>query len=108
MRTLEDVELDLLTKLKSTESDYATYKYIWENCLINVENCRKELYLVKQRDPKYQEYKEVFLKSIEEEKITRDKFEQISTKLVTIRFKLSEVRDLLNRKRNHQSNLRSV
>ena len=37
-----DLESSLLTQLKNTESEYATYKFIWENCLINVENCRKE------------------------------------------------------------------
>ena len=100
-----DLESSLLTQLKNTESEYATYKYIWENCLIDFENCRKEYFSKKPRDP---EYKKVLLKAIEEEKIARDKFDQSYTNIVTIRLKLSEVRDILNRKRNHQSILRRI
>lgn len=59
----------------------------------------------KPRDP---EYKKVLLKSLEEEKRARDKFDQSYTKIVTIRLKLSEVREVLDRKRNHQSILRRI
>ena len=100
-----DLESSLLTQLKNAESEYATYKFIWENYLINVENCRKEYFSKKPRDP---EYKKVFLKSLEEEKRARDKFDQSYTKIVTIRLKLSEVREVLDRKRNHQSILRRI
>lgn len=100
-----DLESSLLTQLKNTESEYATYKFIWENCLINVENCRKEYFSKKPRDP---EYKKVFLKSLEEEQRARDKFDQSYTKIVTIRLKLSEVEKVLDRKRNHQSILRRI
>lgn len=60
-----DLESSLLIQLKNAESEYATYKFIWENYLINVENCRKEYFSKKPRDP---EYKKVLLKSLEEEK----------------------------------------
>lgn len=105
MGTLKDAELSLLIKLKERESEYATYKTVWENCLINVENCRKEYFSKKPRDP---EYKKILLKAIEEENKARDKFDQSYTNIVTIRLKLSEVREALDRKRNHQSILRRI
>ena len=105
MRTLEDVESGLLIKLKEAESKRATYNYIWENCSAEVEKCRKEYFSKKPRDP---EYKKVFYKAIEEEQKARHKLGMESTKLITIEFKLNEVRRLLNRKRNNQSIIRSV
>lgn len=97
MRTLKDVESDLLIKLKEGESRYPTCKNIWEYKLAEVEKCRKEYFSKKPRDP---EYKKVLLKAIEEENKARDKLSIESTKLITIEYKLNDVRSLLNRKIN--------
>lgn len=97
MRTLKDVESDLLIKLKEGESRYSTCKNTWEYKLAEVEKCRKEYFSKKPRDP---EYKKVLLKAIEEENKARDKLSIESTKLITIEYKLNDVRSLLNRKIN--------
>lgn len=118
MRTLKDVESDLLIKLKEAESKRDTYNYIWENCLDNIKKCRKDFLLVRPRDSEYRKeyFLTLLLKAIEEENKARDKFNNVSDKLITIEYKLSETRRLLKRReeanlfnlKNHQLAIWSV
>lgn len=115
MDTLEDLELSLLTELKDNVSKYNEYKAILENCLDNLRKCRKDFLLVRPRDSEYRKeyFLTLLLKAIEEENKARDKFNNVSDKLITIGYKLSETRRLLKRKeeanlfnlKNHQQSV---
>lgn len=100
MGTLKDLELSLLIELKDNVSKYNEYKAIWENCLDNVRKCRKDFSLVRPRDSEYRKeyFLTLLLKAIEEENKARDKFNNVSDKLITIEYKLSETKRLLKRK----------
>lgn len=118
MGALKDLELSLLIELKDNVSKYNEYKVIWENCLDNVRKCRKDFSLVRGRDSEYRKeyFLTLLLKSIEEENKARDKFNNVSDKLITIEYKLSKTRRLLKRKeetslfnlKNHQLAIWSV
>ena len=118
MGALKDLELSLLIELKDNVSRYNEYKAIWENCLDNVRKCRKDSLLVRPRDSEYRKeyFLTLLLKAIEEENKARDKFNNVSDKLITIEYKLSKTRRLLKRKeetslfnlKNHQLAIWSV
>lgn len=118
MGALKDLELSLLIGLKDNVSKYNEYKAIWKYCLDNVRKCRKDFSLVRPRDSEYRKeyFLTLLLKAIEEENKARDKFNNVSDRLITIEYKLSKTRRLLKRKeetslfnlKNHQLAIWSV